>query len=90
MVDYEKYFTSNGVRYAHIINPATGYPVTGIKSVTIICPDAELADALATSVFVMGPVKGLYLIDQLQYIECIIVTDDDEIRTSNNLKLNYY
>ena len=44
----------NGERYSHIIDPRTGYPVRGIKSVTIICPDAELADALATSVFVLG------------------------------------
>lgn len=88
--DYEKYFTSDGVRYAHIINPNTGYPVTGIKSVTILCPDAELADALATSVFVLGTEKGLYLVNQLRQVECIIVTDEDEILSSENLMLNYY
>ena len=88
--DYEKYFTVDGKRYAHIVDPKTGYPTTGVKSVSIICPDAEVADALATSVFVLGAVDGLYLINQMNQIECIIVTDDDEVITSNQLILNYY
>ena len=88
--DYEKYFTHAGKRYAHIIDPRTGYPTTGIKSVTIVCPDTELADALATSVFVLGAEDGLALIDALQGIEGLLVTDSNEIRTSKNLQLNYY
>ena len=52
--NYEKYVTFNGKRYSHIIDPRTGYPATGIISATIFAPSAELADALATSVFVMG------------------------------------
>ena len=88
--DYEKFFTCKGKRYAHIINPKTGYPTTGIKSVSVICPDAELADALATSVFVLGKDKGLTLINQLNMVECIIITDDDQVHTSNSLNLNYY
>ncbi len=88
--DYEKYFLVKGVRYAHIINPRTGYPTIGIKSVSIICPDAEVADALATSVFVLGKEKGISLIEQLNQIECIIITDDDNIFTSEKLKINYY
>mgnify|MGYP001983390207 CR=1 FL=1 len=66
--DYEKYFTCGGRRYAHIIDPSTGYPTTGIKSVTVICPDAELADALATSIFVMGREEGLDLVNQLNQV----------------------
>lgn len=88
--DYEKYFISSGVRYSHIINPKTGYPVTGIKSVTIVCPDAELADALATGVFVLGEKGGLELVDRLKGIECLIVNARDEIITSERLKLHYY
>jgi thiamine biosynthesis lipoprotein len=88
--DYEKYFISGGIRYSHIINPKTGYPVTGIKSVTIVCPDAELADAIATGVFVMGDKRGLELIDQLNGIECLIINAQDEITTSKNLQLHYY
>ncbi len=88
--NYEKFFMHEGRRYSHIINPKTGYPTTGIKSVTIVCPDAELGDALATSVFVMGKQGGLQLINNLKGIECLIITDEDEIVTSENLELNYY
>lgn len=85
--DYEKFVTFDGQRYAHIIDPRTGYPTTGIKSVTVICPDAEVADALATSVFVMGKEEGMNLINQLKAVECLIVTDEDEVLTSKKLKL---
>ncbi len=86
--DYEKYFTSQGKRYAHIINPKTGLPSTGIKSVTIICPDTELADALATSVFVLGAEKGMELINKLNGVEGLLITDADEMLTSDQLILN--
>jgi len=85
--DYEKYFLADGKRYAHIIDPRTGYPTTGIRSVTVICPDAELADALATSVFVLGKEKGLALINQLKGIECLIITEDKQMLSSKNLQL---
>lgn len=88
--NYEKFAMIDGKRYAHIIDPRTGMPVTGLKSVTMICPDAELADALATSVFVLGEEKGLNLVNQLKGIECLLVTEENEIRTSENLALNYY
>lgn len=88
--DYEKYFTHAGTRYAHIINPQTGLPTTGIKSATIVSPDAEVGDALATAVFVLGPEQGLALINQLKNIEALLITDEDEIFTSNNLELSKY
>lgn len=88
--DYEKYFTSKGIRYSHIINPQTGYPTTGIKSVTLICPDAELADALATSVVVLGIEDGLYLINKLNNVECMIVDDHNQLHTSEKMQLNFY
>ncbi|MCB0401755.1 MAG: FAD:protein FMN transferase [Flavobacteriales bacterium] len=87
--DYERYSMIDGVRYAHIINPKTGYPVTGLKSVTIVCKNAEVADALATSVFVLGQQKGLELINQLRDVECILVNDQNGMVTSKNLILNY-
>ena len=86
--DYEKYFTNNGRRYAHIIDPKTGLPTTGIKSVTVISPDTEIGDALATSVFVLGEEKGMELINQLKNIEAVIITDDDRILKSKNIELN--
>ena len=88
--DYEKYFVSDGTRYAHIINPRTGIPTTGVKSATIISPDAELGDALATSIFVLGVDRGLQLINRLKNVEALIITDNDELHKSNNLKLNKY
>lgn len=87
--DYERFVDIAGKRYAHIIDPRTGYPVQGLKSVSIICPDAEIADAMATTVFVMGKEKGLALIDKLAGIECIIITDENEIVTSKHLNLSY-
>ena len=74
---YEKYALINGKRYSHTIDPKTGYPVSGIKSVTIIAPNAELADALATPVMVMGVRVGLDLINQMRHIACIMIDDTD-------------
>lgn len=88
--NYEKYVTFSGKRYSHIIDPRTGYPVSGLSSVTIICPNAELADALATSVFVLGAKSGMQLINKLNGIECILVTDDQKMLTSSNLQLEYH
>lgn len=87
--DYEKFVEFNGVRYSHIINPKTGYPSTGIISVTVFAPSAELADALATSIFVMGQTVGIDRINQIPLIECIIIDDKGIIHTSNNIKINH-
>lgn len=86
--NYEKFVIIDGKKYSHTINPKTGLPVTGIKSVTIIAPSAELADALATPVMVMGLQPGLHLINQLPDINCIIVTDDNKLFTSANIKIS--
>lgn len=83
--NYEKYFTVNGKKHCHIINPKRGHPVTGIQSVTIICADAELADALATAVMVLGIKNGLALIEQLHQVECIIYDDANHIYSSSNI-----
>ena len=86
--NYEKFIEYNGVRYCHIIDPRTGYPVKQLKSVTIICQDPELADALATSVFVLGPDIGLDLINQMNQVDCIIIDEDERILSSNKIKIN--
>lgn len=85
--DYEKYVTFNGIRYTHIINPKTGYPATGIISATVFAPKAELADALATSCFVLGIDIALDRINQLPNIECILIDDKGNIYSSNNIKI---
>lgn len=85
--NYEKFVTFNSIRYTHIINPKTGYPATGIISVTVFAPKAELADALATSVFVMGIETGINRINQLPKVECIIIDENGNIYTSENIKI---
>ncbi|WP_408608263.1 FAD:protein FMN transferase [Aquimarina spinulae] len=86
--NYEKYVILDGKRYSHIIDPRTGYPSTGIVSATVFAPKAELADALATSVFVMGIETGLNRINQLKGIECIIIDDQGNIYTSDHIKID--
>lgn len=86
--NYEKYVRFNDKLYTHIIDPRTGYPATGVLSVSIFTKTAELADALATSVFVMGKDTGLDFINQLNGVECIIIDENNKIITSNNIELN--
>lgn len=84
--NYEKYILIGGKKYSHTIDPRTGLPVTGIKSVTIITPNAEIADAMATPVMIMGIRAGLYMINQLKDIEAIIIDDDDKVYTSDHIR----
>ncbi|MCR8561115.1 FAD:protein FMN transferase [Mucilaginibacter sp. BJC16-A38] len=85
--NYEKFVMIDGKRYSHTINPRTGLPVTGIKSVTIITTNAEIADAMATPVTIMGVRAGLDLINQMKDIEAIIIDDDDRLYTSRNINI---
>ena len=85
--NYEKYVRFNNTLYTHIIDPRTGYPATGILSVSIFTSTAELADALATSVFVMGLDTGLDFVNQLKGVECIIIDENNKIHTSKNITL---
>jgi thiamine biosynthesis lipoprotein len=87
--NYEKFITINGIRYGHILDPRTGYPVQGVGSVTIMSPDAEICDALATGIFVLGVEKGLELINKLKGIECLIIDEKGKLYPSSNMKLNY-
>jgi thiamine biosynthesis lipoprotein len=86
--NYEKFVIIDGKKYSHTIDPKTGFPVFGIKSVTIICPNAELADAMATPISVLGVDAGLGLINQMKQIACIIIDDDNNIYTSNNINVS--
>lgn len=87
--DYERYALIDGKRYSHIIDPRTGMPVTGLKSVTILCEDAEIADGLATSVSILGPEKGLQLINGMPGVECILILDNNDIKSSENISLSF-
>ncbi len=88
--DYEKYVEIDGQRHSHIINPKTGYPTKGIISVSVMADSAELADALATSIFVMGKEVGIHLVNQLPNIECIIVDDSGKVFFSDHIKNKEY
>jgi thiamine biosynthesis lipoprotein len=88
--NYEKFIEINGRKYSHIINPKTGYPAFGTRSVTIICPNAELADALATAVFILGKKDGINLINKIKGVECLLVTQNDELVYSSGLELQYH
>ena len=77
----------DGKKYSHTINPRTGLPVTGIKSVTIITTNAEIADAMATPVTIMGINTGLDLINQMKDIEAVIIDDHNRLFTSKNINL---
>ena len=83
--NYEKFVMINGKKYSHTIDPRTGFPVSGIKSVTIISPNAEICDAMATPVMIMGIHNGLDLINQLKQVECVIIDDDNKVYTSKNI-----
>lgn len=85
--NYEKYVRIGGKKYSHTIDPKTGLPITGIKSVTIISNNAEFADAMATPIAVMGSKAGLFLVNQIPDLHCIIINDEDQIVTSNNINL---
>lgn len=80
--DYERYFEADGVRYHHIISPATGRSARKLQSVTIIGPDATRTDALSTSVFVLGPTAGLALIDRLPDFEAVLIDHHGRMRYS--------
>lgn len=87
---YEKYVLLNGKRYTHIINPVTGYPATGLSSVTVMGPSAEMANGFSTAIMVLGKDVGLNLINQFPNLSCIIVTDSGEVVASKNVDLKKY
>ncbi|MFN8242567.1 MAG: FAD:protein FMN transferase [Ferruginibacter sp.] len=84
--NYEKFVILNGKKYSHTIDPRTGLPVKGIKSVTVFSPNAEICDAMATPVTIMGVEHGLHLVNQLSQVECVIIDDNNRLYTSNNIK----
>lgn len=83
--DYEQHFLHQGNRYSHNIDPLTGIPVKGIKSVSIFSPSAELSDALATAVYAMGVQKGIDFLNQLPQTHGIIINDQNEVFFSKHL-----
>lgn len=83
--NYEKFALIDGKRYTHIIDPRTGWPVSGIASVTVFGPDAESCNGFSTSIMVLGVDIGMALIDRYPAYKCIIVTDLGDVKTSKNV-----
>lgn len=86
--NYIQYFEHKGIRYSHNIDPVSGRPVPFIKSVTIVSPSAELSDALATAVTVMGREAGMYLVDQLPQVHCIIIDEKNQVFQSRHINIH--
>jgi len=83
--DYERYFEVNGVRYHHIINPKTGKSATGVHSVSVIGPDATTTDGLTKPVFILGPEKGLKLIESIPGVDAVVIDAEGRMFYSSGL-----
>ena len=84
--DYERFFERDGVRYHHILDPRTLQPARSCQSVTVIAREGVWADGLDTGIFVMGPERGMELVEQLPDVEAIIVDQDGHLLVSSGLK----
>ena len=84
--DYERFFERDGVRYHHILDPRTFQPARSCQSVTVIAREGVWADGLDTGIFVMGPERGMELVEQLPDVEAIIVDADGRLLVSSGLK----
>lgn len=84
--DYERGFVKDGKRYHHILDPRTGYPATACRSVTILAPDALTADELDDAVFILGPEKGLPLVEARDGVGAVIVDKDNHVVVSKRLQ----
>ncbi len=83
--DYRNFFKTKGVQYSHIIDPTTGDPVeNGVVSASVMANTCTEADGLATALMVMGPKKGLALVNRLPGVECLIV-----VQTKSGALINY-
>jgi FAD:protein FMN transferase len=84
--DYERFFIQDGRRYHHLLDPSTGEPATGCRSVTVLAARAVDADALSTAVFIAGPEAGMRLIEGLPGMEAVVVTAHNEVLVSSGLR----
>ena len=84
--DYERFFVNHGRRYHHIFNPKTGYPASGLTGTTILYGDPVLADAWNTALFVLGPDKGIGIVEGIPGMEVIMVTESGDVLYSSGLK----
>ncbi len=84
--DYERFFEQDGVRYHHILDPATLQPARGCQSVSVIAKEGVWADGLDTGIFVMGPERGMDLVEHLDDVEAVIVDQGGRVHVSSGLR----
>jgi FAD:protein FMN transferase len=83
--DYARSYVVGGKRYHHIIDPKTGYPATACRSVTVWAPDATTADGVDDAVFILGPERGLKLVESLDGVGAVIVDEKNRVFISERL-----
>jgi len=84
--DYARSYVLDGKRYHHIIDPRTGFPATACRSVTIWAKDAFVADAVDDAVFILGPEKGLEMVESLEDVGAVVVDADNRVTVSKRLE----
>jgi len=84
--DYERYFIHNGKRYHHIFEPKTGYPAEGMRATWILHPDPLVAQGHCSTIFILGPERGMQLVEKIPGMEAIMVTASGEMLYSPGLK----
>lgn len=83
--DYERFFILNGRRFHHLISPKTGYPAGGCRSVSIVTTEGALADAFSTGIFILGPQKGLKVLEKIG-LDGIIIDDNSILHTTPGIR----
>lgn len=83
--DYQRYFIQDGIRYHHLLNPTTGYPENLCRSVTVIAPTATLTDSFSTGIFILGPERGLAVLEKLG-MEGVIVDRQGEVLMTKGIR----
>lgn len=84
--DYERYFERDGIRYHHILDPRSLEPARKCQSVTVIAAEGTVADGLDTGIFVLGPERGMALVERLPDVEAVIIDDQGEMTVSSGLR----
>lgn len=84
--DYERFTEIDGVKYHHILDPGTGYPADGLKSVTVVSPDPVLADGWSTAFFVLGAERAMKIAEEKKDLEAVVITAQGDLRYSSGIK----